>query len=316
MDEENGCCDGGVVESIPDVKPPCSQDSCSWVWSKLRDTGGRLSGMVRLRGDQTVDVGVDCQDPDECGVIACYENNGDPLGLDVRLYGDPATLEEIDCLDDEGNNLYSNPLRKIRNPDGSCGLGVLPFPVQDKVCVEEDACESFLGEGQEGDVFSGCAKSVCVSITNPSCFPIVVTPSVTIQGAELGAAPVTYEVQPNINGQFDSKFPIFSSIGECSMNAAGTGETSSSGDPAHTHEGPSHSHNLDCGEARSTYSGTVNSLPVEVQPNESFSYCITPSIRYDGDVGGNVQYNYGQIIVCLDYASKVTPETIAALEGA
>lgn len=329
------CEDGG--EGVPAIQPPCTVDTCSTIALPLDETGGKLGFITRLRGSKGAAfikrLKAGCDDPEDCGVLRCFvDADGNNQGLDVDLFGDPPLLTGVDCVDGDGESLYVNPLRRFKNVDGSCSLGVLPFPIQDLVCVEGGGCDGLYPVGSAGDVFEGCGPSICVNVVNVSCYPMIVVPKMTIEGAELGNAPVTYEVQPNINGSFQSKIPIVSGAGfACDMGNAGTGATTVDGDgdtaaggadnhvhgiTEHSHDGPSHSHSLDCsGTGRSTYSGTTEFAPVEVAPGDDFTFCIDASMRYDGDVEEPGQLNYGTLRVCLDYRSKVTPETIAQLEG-
>lgn len=312
-----GCCDEDDVSSYPADPPPCTESTCSFVWRTLRESGGKLSGYVRLRGGSlTKQVGDDCLNEEDCGVLRCYvDRDGNDQGIDIDLFGDPTTLEDVTCLDEDGNSLYTNPLRRIKNVDGSCSLGTLPFPIQDTICSEGAGCDGFAPPGQDGDVHEGCAPQVCATIENRSCYPMIVVPKMTIEGAELGGGPVRYEVQANTNGNFEEKIPVFSSAGGCTATMAGTGATSSAGDPAHTHEGPDHTHTVDCGGG-ATYTGTTEFAPVEIAAGASFTFCITPSIRYTGQVDDAFPLDFGKVRVCVDGRSKLTPETIAALEGA
>ena len=168
-DEIADCCSDEEPTGFPDLKPPCTVDTCGFEWASLADTNGRLGGSPRLRGSQpTKVVGDDCDtcdDAEDCGVLRCFEDaDGNQQGIDVDLFGDPITLGGVgECVDENGDSLYENPLRRIRNIDGSCSLGVLPFPVQDIVCNEELGCGGLAGEGEADTVFTGCARQVCTS---------------------------------------------------------------------------------------------------------------------------------------------------------
>lgn len=305
MDEDE-CCSDDIPDGYPDLKPPCTEDTCTGFFSSLRDSNGRLAWNVRLRGgNRTKVVGDDCdtcEDVDDCGVLVCVEDaDGNFQGIDVDIFGDPAVLEDFDCLDEDGNSLYENPLRKIKSLDGSCSLGVLPFPIQDTICNEELGCGGIGPEGDADSVLTNCAKQVCTTIENRSCYPMIVVPKVTIREAQTGPG-TSYEVQANLNGNFDSKAKVFSGGGaSCSVRHV---------------PGDDIGHDVDCGDAQSTYhTGTIEWPPQEIAAGESFTFCIEPSIRYENDVSDVFDYNFGDVRVCLDGRSKVNAETIAALSG-
>jgi hypothetical protein len=321
-----GCCDPEVDpgDGYPAEPPPCTYESCSIGFLPMTVTRGALGAYVRLFGQSGASserLPESCDPEDECGLLRCYiDSDGKNLGLGISLKGSPAALE-VDCTDEEGNDLYVNGLRAIKNPDGSCSLGTLPIPLQGKVCVDGSGqCTTTFPPGQEGDVFGssadgGCGPNPCVSLTNEGCFPMVVTPKITITGARLGPG-VTYQIQPNVQGNFEDSFDAFSNnAGDCTVSDAGTGATSSAGDPEHTHEGPSHSHTVNCNEGDQSYSGTIDRPLIQLGPGETLEFCASVSIRYDRDNEGGGLLNFGTVNVCLDYSSLVTPETIAALEG-
>lgn len=272
------CCDDDVVEGYPDLPPPCTTNTCSLVWSSLRDSLGRLAATVRLRGGSLTKT-----NDTDAGVLRCFSHtDGTHHGLDVDIFGDPADLAGVTCTDAAGNSLYSNPLRRIANTDGSVSLGVLPFPTQDTICSEEPGCGGIAPEGEADSVFTGCARTVSTTITNPACYPMIVTPKVTLVSALTGSG-TTYELQANINGTFDTKVQVFT--GACCA-----------GDSAYQ-------------------STTLEWPPVEIAAGESFSFSVDPSIRYNQAVDTVFNYNFGDIRVCLDGRSKVTADTITALEG-
>jgi len=143
-----------------------------------------------------------------------------------------------------------------------------------------------------------------------------VQPSVSIESARLGNSPITYRVTPKVNGEDGDPIEVFSGGGGCcETQSAGGGETSSDGDPAHTHDGPSHTHTMASSNADQVYSGTVTPSPVTVQPGESLEYCICQDVIYEDDFDGQAKFNVGTIRVCLRGQSIVNSTTIAALEG-
>lgn len=328
---EECCGDEEPVDSIPAIKPPCSHDSCSFVWSKLSETGGKLGGEVRLRGGQTIQLDAACEPGEECGALACFvDQDGKFLGIDINLIGNPETLEDIGCTDDDGNDLYVNPIRRIRQADGSCGLGGLPIPLFPNVCESQAGCPVAIGEGQEGGTTAGCS-SMCVSLKNESCYPMLMTPTIAINSANLGQGPLRYRLIPEVNGDTQTPINVFSGSGSCcETEPAGSGKTSedggadttSAGDPAHTHEGgahdhdgPSHTHTMVGDNSSQDYSGTVTPEQVTIQPGETLEYCIRTDVEYTDDFSGSASFNAGDIRLCISGASIVTPETIATIEG-
>lgn len=300
-------CEDDVTEGIPDDPPPCTMDTCTAFFSTLREAAGRLAVNFRLRGgNRTKVVGEDCptcSDGEDCGVLKCFvDADGNYQGVDVDIFGDPATLEGIDCEDEDGNSLYSNPLRKIKNADGSCSLGVLPFPIQETVCNENNGCEGIAPEGEADTVHIACAEQVCSTIENRSCFPMTITPQVTVLDAETGPG-TTYELTPTLNGSDGEPNKLFSGNGSSGCSVVHV-------------PGDSVGHNVDCGDTTPTYhSGTISYPPVEIAAGESFTFCVAPSIRYDTDISEPFGYDFGDITVCLEGRSKVTAETISQLEG-
>ena len=266
-------------------------------------------------------MGEACDPADECGVLRCFaDQDGKTLGVGISFAGNPDAID-VDCTDEDGNSLYVNGIRKVRNDDGTCSLGTLPIPLQGKTCVESGGqCTTQFPPGEEGssygsDADGGCGPAPCTEITNQSCYPMIVTPKVTITDARIGPG-VTYQIQPNIQGNFGAAIDVFSNTqGGCTATAAGTGDTTSGGDPAHTHEGPSHTHTIDCAGGPETYSGTIDQPIVQIAPGETFKFCANASIKYERTVQDAGELNFGQVTACLEYTSLVTPETIAALEG-
>lgn len=299
------CTDETEVNGIPDSPPPCTQNSCSLIWSSLREASGFLAAKVRVRGNG---VRTDAAVGDTAGVIRCFTDTaGTHQGLDLDLFGQPGNLDSLVC------DSYVNPLRRIRNTDSTYSLGTIPFPVQDLICTEEAGCSSGLPDGEADGVFEGCGQQVCAEIINTGCYPMIVVPKFTIRGAELPVAPVTYEIQANLQGEFQTKQPIFSGSA-VSLTAAGTGATSSDGDPAHTHSGPSHRHTVSA-TGRTTYSGTTDLAPVTIAAGAAYRACVTPSVRYDDDYEGGGTINFGDISLCLQGTSQVNAATVAALGG-
>lgn len=330
MDLTSGpCCDTeNQVEGIPAEKPPCTEDTCSIEAVPLNEAGGKLAFKARTVGGNENQLAAD---EAAGGVIECvYDADGNPLGLNVGLAGRPALLNGVACVDADGDSLYENPIREIRQTDGSYQLGGLPFPVIDNVCESDSGCDVALGEGQTGNTRAACT-SLCATLENTSCYPMLMTPTIAIESARLGQAPITYRVTPQINGVEQDPIEVFSGGGGCcETEPAGSGETSteggqdtsSGGDPAHTHEGgshshdgPSHTHTMTGDGADSVYSGTISPEPVTVQPGESLQYCITTDVIYEADFSGAVDFNVGNVRVCVLGQSIVNATTIAALEA-
>lgn len=320
------CCDDGPVDTgpgIPAMPPPCVSESCSIGVTNLSESKGTLRFFSKWLGGrgrpllERVTEGFE-----EAGIMRCFIGpDGDTLGSGVSFFGNPATIA-VECLNEDGEDLYVNPVRRIRNRDGSVSLGGLPIPLQGKVCAEgQGQCTSQFPPGEEGESYGssndgGCGPSPCVELTNRSCYPMLVTPRISVIGARLGPG-VTYQLQPNVQGNFQPSFPVFSNTqGECSTIAAGNGDTSSGGDPSHTHEGPSHSHTVECVTGAETFSGTIDRPLITLAPGGTLKFCVATSIVYERTVEAGGELNFGTVTVCLDYTSEVTPETIAALEGA
>jgi hypothetical protein len=283
------------------------------MWALLSETGGKLGAHVRLRGGQKIQLeGED----DNCGALACFTDaDGNFLGIDIVLAGDPAVLEGVDCTDQDGNNLYSNPLRKIRQEDGSCAVGGLPIAVTDFKCESTTGCKVSLGDNEKGETEAACVE-LCVTYTNPSCYPMNVQPSVSIESARLGQSPIVYRIRPKVNGEDGDYINVFSGGGGCcETNEAGSGQTSQNGEPLHTHDGPSHTHTMVGSDSASIYSGTVTPGPITIQPGEQIEYCISQDVIYEDDFDGTAAFDVGNIRLCLNVQSIVNAETIAALEG-
>lgn len=130
---------------------------------------------------------------------------------------------------------------------------------------------------------------------------MIVVPKATVTGAQTGPN-TTYELQSTSNNQFGPKIKVFSGAGaDCSVRHV---------------PGDSVGHDVDCGDAASSYhSGTIEYPPVEIAAGATFTFCVEPSIRYEADIDGTFEYNFGDVRVCLDGRSRVTGETIAALGG-
>lgn len=275
----DNCTDDADDDLYPNDPPPCSENTCSIIWRTLRESGGKLAATVRLRGGQSR---IDADPEDDCGVLACFtDSDGNFQGLDVDIFGDPEKLTNLcDTVD------YVNPLRRIENSDGSCSLGTLPFPIQDQVCAESSPCEQVLAsEGAEDAVFNGCQQQVCVTIENPSCYPMIVTPRATTDGGAIQAdAPASFRLLPNLNGSFITNRVIFS---------AGSGNDDT----------------LDV-----QHSSTLEFPPTEIAAGGTYTFCVTPQIKYDAEVTDPFRVQWPTLRVCVLGVSKVNAETIAALE--
>ena len=117
---------------------------------------------------------------------------------------------------------------------------------------------------------------------------MIVTPSVTIRGAAIGDASATYEIRPNVNGNFEPLVEVF-------------GNTVGSAPPDPTNE--------------NQYSGTIDWPDVQIPAGDSFSFGIDFQVRYRAAVTQAFRVNFGDVRVCLEGKSLVTNATIAALGG-
>lgn len=334
-----GCCDDELepVEKFPVAPPPCTDESCSVGWLDLRTSNGRVTPYSKLVGGPNNGDFIETLATGEtvCGVLRTFRDADENcLGQGILLTNNPAPIDVTQCVDEDGNELYTNSIRAVVDSQGRCSLGALPIALQDVVCAEDEGCEGLFPDAEQGTVYGsqqdgGCGPNVCIEFTNPSCYPVIVQPKVTVEGWKLGVGNVVYNIQRNVNGTFGPLEPVGNGVPSCSLIAAGTGDTSSSldttasaGDPAHehgglahTHEGPSHSHTLNCDDAFNTGSQTIDQPPLEVPAGTTITYCITGQLNYADDVADPGVLDFGKVRLCLDWKSKVTPETIADLEA-
>lgn len=321
------CCeDDEAVDQgsgFPALPPPCVGETCSIGVLPRNQTAGKLAMFARLFGRSASET-ITAQHASEGGVLRCVNDpDGALLGLDVALADNPEALN-VSCTDADGVRNYVNGIRRVRSADGTYGLGTLPVALQDRVCVEGGGtCQGLYPEGQAGSTYGSSSITDCgpyleTTITNQSCYPMSVTPSISVTGARLGPGPVTYQLQPSIQGQAQSAFGIGSSNGQssCSMLSAGSGATSDGGEPVHNHDGPAHVHTLECTSGSdNVFSTTVTRAPITLGAGESLQYSVQGSLLYLEDVATPGALDFGQVLLCLDYKSVVTPTTIAALEG-
>lgn len=334
------CEEGGQGSGLPALPPPCVEPTCSTFALPLDETGGRLGIVVRTRGGTLERQLTATDDADDCGVIRSFvAADGACQGLDLDFYGQPSNLTAIDCVDPAtGADLYINPIRRIQNVDGSCSVGGLPFPINDVVCEEIEGCDGYYPppNSQTSEIWTNCGPSLCATIKNNGCYPMIVKPTLEILGSEIGGA-AQIEYQPNeVSGEgFGTKFVTArgvyitceetSNAGTGETTSSGGGETSSGGDPFHTHDveghvhkGPSHSHDVDCTvSGGGVFSGVIPFAPKTIEAGESYDFCVVGSARFldtESESGGIL--NYGQVRLCLAGSSIVNTETVAALEKA
>lgn len=317
------CCEPGTqTPGLPALPPPCTSNSCSIGVTNLDQSGGTLRHFLRTLGSAGSErLKVFIGDTAESVLRSFTDSDGNCLGTDVDFYGNPNSIGVDSCADASGNSLYVNGVRRVRNADGTVSLGTLPIAVQDMSCISgAGQCTALFPPGEAGATFGsstdgGCGPSPEVELTNTSCYPMLVIPKITITDALLGPG-VSYQIQPQIQGQFEDTFSVFGNpTGGCETVAAGNGATASGGDPAHTHEGPSHTHTVNCADGSIPYSGTIDRPPVQIEAGATFKFRSYSSIRYDRTVQGGGELNFGEVTVCLQGFSIVNPTTVAALEA-
>lgn len=267
---------------VPLGLPPCFENSECFEFSVSAE--GKISGRIPTSANS---------------VFSCEDG--------VCLHGDGATAAErlAARVDTSGtsDSLWAkwNPLRRVLNADGRTCLGALPMPLSTCDCAESPGCRSFVGDGADGQIQTGCGGNVSKTFENVSAWPMCVTPEYTLECAELEGGPATYDITPSINGVELDPLCMFSSDGPATV------EIAEGGDPAHTHTVTVSSTKI------ASYSGTVRGAPIVVQPGDTLTVDVSRQVRLRGKAS-SFATEWGTLRVCLPAVAQVTEATIAQVE--
>ena len=278
---------GDGLDGTPLGLPPCFENSECLTWEVTPQ--GKIRGTIA---------------GSELSVFDCVGG--------VCLHGDPeTTADRLAARVDTSGVAESrwarwNPLRRVLNADGKTCLAALPVAVNECVCAEVAACESFVSDGEDGVVQTGCSGAVATTYTNDSAWPLCITPEYTVVSSEMRGGPATFELIPTINSNALATMSMYSTSGATTVQAT----TQPADDPEHTHDVTV---DVTAGAILASYSGTVRGAPIILQPGETIDVSATPQVRLRGDTP-SFAVNWGTIRVCLDVSAQINADTIAGVE--
>lgn len=274
------CCGTTTVPGVELFSlPPCFQSSECWEWDNpaLTAPAGQIRGRPRFHPFSPVY----CRD------------DADGQGIDVRLSGEPALVEEAN-LADSTCLTQNNSLRRVRGLDGEVSLTGLPLGTN--VCVQEcqGSC-NFIAEGVTGDEQPGCAALQTATVTNDGCWPMKLDICVDICGAEM------FNVgQDDQTAIYVGRFTVNGVETDCRVFGV-SGTENGTGNEF---------------RAYNAYSGRVCLPFVTLAPGDTYTVTFQPFVTFrTGQSPTTTNVTLGQRCLSITGTSIIDAETIAALEA-